>query len=61
VLDSLAETGGIHRVVYGQHRLLSATFPYAIYYEVEGHTVLVNAVIDCRRNPTWIRKRLKHG
>jgi hypothetical protein len=26
---------------------------------VEGNVVRVHAVLDCRRNPLWIRKRLK--
>jgi hypothetical protein len=25
---------------------------------VEGELVRVHAVLDCRRNPSWIRKRL---
>lgn len=34
-------------------------FPFAIYYSVEKELVRVHAVLDCRRNPSWIRKRLK--
>ncbi len=34
-IDSLALFGGIHRKIYGYHRLLSCRFPYAIYYKVE--------------------------
>ena len=57
-IDSLAYFGGIHRVVFGHHRLLCRRFPFAVYYRVlEGH-VLVVAVLDCRRNPSWIRGRL---
>jgi hypothetical protein len=50
---------GIHPIVFGQHRGLAKRFPFAIYYTVTGDTVHVNAVLDCRRNPTWIRDRLK--
>jgi len=44
---------------YGKyHRLLSKRFPFAVYYRVEEQAVLVYAVLDCRRRPAWIRKRL---
>ncbi len=58
-IDSLLMYGGIHQVVYGYHRCLSKRFPFAIYYSVEENIVHVRAVLDCRRNPLWIRKRLK--
>lgn len=35
-IDSLAIYAGIHRVVFGSHRLLAKTFPYALYYESGG-------------------------
>ena len=38
---------------------LTQGFPFAIYYNVEKQLVRVHAVLDCRRNPSWIRKRLK--
>jgi hypothetical protein len=31
-IDSLAYFAGMHRVVFGYHRLLSKRFPFAIYY-----------------------------
>jgi hypothetical protein len=60
-IDSLLVFGGIHQVVYGYHRALSKRFPFAIYYEVVGELIRVHAVLDCRRNPSWIRKRLGRG
>lgn len=33
-------------------------FPFAIYDTVESETVRVRAVVDCRKNPSWIRKHL---
>jgi plasmid stabilization system protein ParE len=57
-IASLAYSGGVHRKVHGQHQLLAKKFPYAVYYETDGDTVLVNAVIDCRRAPAWIRDRV---
>lgn len=58
-IDSLAVTGGIHPLHFEKyHRLLSKKFPFAVYYRVEGQTILIYAVLDCRRNPAWIRRRL---
>jgi plasmid stabilization system protein ParE len=57
-IDSLILYGGIHRIVFGFHRALSKRFPFAVYYRVAGEGVRVYAVLDCRRNPSWIRKKL---
>jgi len=59
-IDSLAIYGGIHPICFNKYnRSLSKRFPFAIYYRIESNTVLVYAVLDCRRNPAWIRKRIK--
>jgi hypothetical protein len=61
-IDSLALYGGIHRKIFGFHRLLSKRFPYAIYYQIEtGNTLVVFRVLDCRQNPGKIRAALKAG
>ena len=60
-IDSIAYFGGIHRVVFEFHRLLSKRFPFAVYYEIVEDVALVTAVLDCRRNPSWIRERLMKG
>ena len=58
-IDSLKITGGIHRRVYQDyHRLLCKTFPYAVFYTFDSDTVTVWAVVDCRRDPDWIRRHL---
>lgn len=57
-IDSLILTAGIHTVHFGFHRLLSKRFPFAIYYGVKGDLVQIHAVLDLRRKPAWIRKRL---
>lgn len=57
-IDSLAFYGGIHRVVFGYHRLIAKRFPFAVYYRVTDEIVVVTAVLDCRSNPSWIRERL---
>ncbi len=58
-IDSLALYGGIHRKVFGFHRLLSKRFPYAAYYRVSESVVDVWRVLDCRQDPTKTRKALK--
>lgn len=58
-VDSLKLHAGIHPKVFGYHRLLSKRFPYAVYYTKESDTVSIYAVLDCRRDPGWIRERLE--
>jgi plasmid stabilization system protein ParE len=59
-IDSLLLYAGVHRKVFGFHRLLSKRFPYAIYYQLEtGTEVVVYRVLDCRQNPDKIRGKLK--
>ena len=59
-IDSLKIYAGIHSMHFEKyHRLLSKRFPFAVYYRIEDDTVLVYAVLDCRRHPAWIRKKLK--
>lgn len=58
-IEGLKVTGGIHPQPYKDyHRLLSRRFPYAIYYTLAEDVVTVWAVIDCRRDPDWIRSHL---
>ena len=58
-IDSLLIYAGIHQKQYTKYRLLSQKFPYAIYYDFHDDSVIVLAVLDCRRNPVWIKKKLK--
>jgi hypothetical protein len=39
--------------------VLSHRFPFAIYYDVDNGIARVTAVLDMRRNPSWIRKELQ--
>ena len=58
-IESIRLYGGVHRQAYRTyHRLLSKRFPFAAFYKVERETVFIHAVVDCRRDPAWIRKRL---
>ncbi len=58
-IDSLKLYAGIHPIYLEKYRLLSNRFPYAIYYRIESNLVIVSAVLDCRRNPNWIKNKLK--
>jgi hypothetical protein len=59
-IDSLQIYAGVHSIHFVKYyRLLSKKFPFAVYYRVENDTALVYAVLDCRRNPAWIRNKLK--
>ena len=57
-VELLRVTAGVHARVLGYHRSVSNNFPFAIYYRVTGDLVQVHAILDCRKNPLWIRKRL---
>lgn len=59
-IEGLRITGGIHRIVHADyHRLLSRVFPYGIFYTKEGDAVTVWVVLDLRRDPEWIARRLQ--
>ena len=59
-IDSLAIYAGIHPIYFDKYnRLLSKRFPFAIYYRIKNDTAFVYAILDCRRSPAWIRKKVK--
>ena len=60
-IDSLTLYGGTHRKVFGCHRLLAKRFPYAVYYTLRSGTVSLIAVLDCRRDPAWTRRKLQRA
>ena len=39
--------------------MLSKRFPFGIYYELEGETTYVYAILDMRRDPLWVREELE--
>lgn len=58
-IEGLRVSAGIHRNVFRDYRrLLSRVFPYGIFYTMESDCVVIWAVIDLRRDPEWIRKKL---
>ena len=59
-LHALEKTAGVHRIVYkNYHRALAARFPFALYYSVKDKQRFLRAIVDCRRDPTWIREHLR--
>ena len=58
-IESLLLYAGIHRQVWGFHRLISKRFPYAIYYRYSDEIIKVYAVLDCRRDPKANLHRLR--
>jgi hypothetical protein len=60
-IDSLVLFSGIHPIDFGFHRALSKRFPFGIYYLVDGSIIRIYAVLDLRRDPAWIRRRLATG
>jgi hypothetical protein len=59
-VDSLKIFSGTHEVHFSKyHRALSKRFPFAIYYTISGNIIDVHAVVSCRRNPIWLKNKLK--
>ena len=57
-IESLIIFAGVHSIVYGYHRMTSKRFPYSIYYDINGDTAYVIAVLPERKNPTWTAQKL---
>jgi len=60
-LRSLQAVFGVHERYRGFYRKLSKRFPFAIYYTVTNEHIRVSAVLDCRRDPFWIQRRLRRA
>jgi hypothetical protein len=58
-IQSLGLFSGIHPLHFELHRMLASRFPFGIYYRRHGDETQVLAVLDLRRNPSWIRKELR--
>ena len=58
-IDSLNIYAGIHQKYFeNYYRMFSKRFPFAIYYSIVNDNIIVYAILDCRQNPAWIRKKL---
>jgi hypothetical protein len=60
-IESLILFAGIHPMHFGFHRLLSKRFPFGVYSSVEKEVICIYPVLDLRRDPAWIRRRLAAG
>jgi hypothetical protein len=55
-IESLKISAGVHSIQFEKYfRLLSKRFPFAVYYQLKDDHVNIHAVVDCRRNPAWIK------
>ena len=50
---------GFHARHFGCLRALGTRFPFGIYYLDESEEVRVIAILDLRRNPSWLRSELR--
>ncbi len=57
-IDSLLIYTGTQEKHFGYFRALSVKFPFAIYYKIHRNIIRVYAVLDCRKEPAWIRNKL---
>ncbi len=57
-IQNLALYAGTHSQRLEHYFAKADVWPWAIYYLLEGEKVVVTAVMDCRRNPRYIRHRL---
>lgn len=58
-IESLRIYAGVHNKKYGLYRMFAKRFPYAVYYTIKNKIAYVVAVLPMRRDPLWIKKRLK--
>jgi len=58
-LESLKFYAGIHKQHFDYYKMLAKRFPFAIYYDIEGDTAVIHAILDTRQNPSLIKIRLK--
>ena len=57
-IDSLAVNAGIHPILLGKYRMIASKFPYSIFYLIDSNEIQILAILDNRRDPSWISERL---
>ena len=57
-IESIYLYAGVHSKHFGLFRMLAKRFPFAIYYDITDDIAMVVAILDLRRDPSWIRKKL---
>ncbi len=60
-IESLSFFAGIHIKQFGFYRLLASKFSCAIYYEIIDGVVIISAILDTRKNPEWIKEKLREN
>ena len=58
-IESLALLHGIHPLHFSCFRMLATHFPFGVYYLDEDKETQVIAVLDLRREPSWIHREIK--
>lgn len=58
-IESLVLYAGVHSKEHGFYRMLAKRFPYAIYYDIVDDIAYIAAVLPIRRNPSWIKRKIK--
>ncbi len=50
---------GVHQIHFGRYfRKVARRFPWSIYYQMDGNVIRIYAVIDDRRDPSWVNEQL---
>jgi hypothetical protein len=57
-IESLHLYAGVHAKHLGFYCMLARRFPFAIFYRMAEGAVRVHAILDCRRDPERIQRRL---
>jgi hypothetical protein len=58
-IQALQQNAGVHKRVFGFHRLLSKRFPFAVYYSLTAPEIEIHAVLDCRGDPSMLGRKLR--
>jgi len=57
-MGKLADYHGIHPKHFGCYRMLASRFPFGVYYQIIESAVAVVAILDLRRDPSWIHSEM---
>lgn len=58
-IESLFIYAGVHSKTFDFYRMAAKRFPYAIYYHIHNEIAIIVAVLPMRRNPVWVKDKLK--
>lgn len=59
-IESLLIYHGIHVQRYGYYCMFTHRFPYAVYYRIDGDSIVIRAILDCRADPNAAVSRFAH-